>query len=172
MFRYLVLICIFLICSYIGFIIGESYKKRSINLKEFQKAIILMNNDVIYNNTPLIEALYDVSKKITGELSSMFKEIASTLEEGKANSVFDIFNNIYGKYENDLTFKIEDYGIVSDFFRTLGETGVFGQEKIFKLTSEQLKLNYQEALKEAKVNIKMYRTLGVCAGALIVIFFI
>ena len=97
MFRYLVLICIFLICSYIGFIIGESYKKRSINLKEFQKAIILMNNDVIYNNTPLIEALYDVSKKITGELSSMFKEIASTLEEGKANSVFDIFNNIYGK---------------------------------------------------------------------------
>ena len=28
------------------------------------------------------------------------------------------------------------------------------------------------ALKEAKVNIKMYRTLGVCAGALIVIFFI
>ena len=45
--------------------------------------------------------------------------------------------------------------------------GYLGKKK-----SEQLKLNYQEALKEAKVNIKMYRTLGVCAGALIVIFFI
>ena len=120
MFRYLVLVCIFIICSYIGFVIGENYKKRSVNLKEFQKAILLMNNDVIYTNIPLME----------------------------------------------------DYSIVSDFFRTLGETGVFGQEKIFKLASEQVKLNYQEALKEAKVNIKMYRTLGVCAGALIVIFFI
>ena len=172
MFRYLVLVCIFIICSYIGFVIGENYKKRSVNLKEFQKAILLMNNDVIYTNIPLMEALYDVSEKVSGELSQMFREIASTLEKGEANSVFDIFNNIYGKYENDLSFKKEDYGIVSDFFRTLGETGVFGQEKIFKLTSEQVKLNYQEALKEAKVNIKMYRTLGVCAGALIVIFFI
>ena len=163
MFRYLVLVCIFIICSYIGFVIGENYKKRSVNLKEFQKAILLMNNDVIYTNIPLMEALYDVSEKVSGELSQM---------KGEANSVFDIFNNIYGKYENDLSFKKEDYSIVSDFFRTLGETGVFGQEKIFKLASEQVKLNYQEALKEAKVNIKMYRTLGVCAGALIVIFFI
>ena len=172
MFRYLVLVCIFIICSYIGFVIGENYKKRSVNLKEFQKAILLMNNDVIYTNIPLMEALYDVSEKVSGELSQMFREIASTLEKGEANSVFDIFNNIYGKYENDLSFKKEDYSIVSDFFRTLGETGVFGQEKIFKLASEQVKLNYQEALKEAKVNIKMYRTLGVCAGVLIVIFFI
>ena len=172
MFRYLVLVCIFIICSYIGFVIGENYKKRSVNLKEFQKAILLMNNDVIYTNIPLMEALYDVSEKVSGELSQMFREIASTLEKGEANSVFDTFNSIYGKYENDLSFKKEDYNIVSDFFRTLGETGVFGQEEIFKLASEQVKFNYQEALKDAKVNIKMYRTLGVCAGALIVIFFI
>ena len=123
MFRYLVLVCIFIICSYIGFVIGENYKKRSVNLKEFQKAILLMNNDVIYTNIPLMEALYDVSEKVSGELSQMFREIASTLEKGEANSVFDIFNNIYGKYENDLSFKKEDYSIVSDFFRTLGETG-------------------------------------------------
>ena len=87
-----------------------------------------MNNDVIYTNIPLMEALYDVSEKVSGELSQMFREIASTLEKGEANSVFDIFNNIYGKYENDLSFKKEDYSIVSDFFRTLGETGVFGQD--------------------------------------------
>ena len=45
-----------------------------------------------------MEALYDVSEEVSGELSEIFREIAFTLEKGEANSVFEIFNNIYGKY--------------------------------------------------------------------------
>ena len=171
MFKYLVLAIVFLICTYIGFIVGDNYKKRSDNLKEFQKAVMLLNNDVLFSNIPLAESLTSVSNKVSGDLANMFKEIAKVLQEGNAISVFHTFNSIYEKYEHLLNFKKEDYNIAADFFRTLGETGVYGQEKIFKMASDQIKNNYQEAEKEAKVNIKMCRTLGICAGALIVIFF-
>ena len=63
-----------------------------------------MNNDVIYTNIPLMEALYDVSEKVSGELSQMFREIASTLEKGEANSAFDIFNNIFSIFNSKCYF--------------------------------------------------------------------
>ena len=31
----------FLICTFIGFFLGENYKRRSIHLKEFQKALLV-----------------------------------------------------------------------------------------------------------------------------------
>lgn len=172
MFKYIALFLIFLICSYIGFSYGENFRDRSFNLKEFQKAVMLMNNEIIYSNTPLPQLFNNVSLKIQGVFSNIFYEISEDLSEGKADSVYDIFSLVYPKYESNIKFKPEDYNILVDFFKSLGETGIWGQEKIFKLTSDELMKNYTEAESEAKTNIKMYRTLGICAGALIVIFFI
>ena len=53
----------FLICTFIGFFLGENYKRRSIQLKEFQKGLLLLSNEIIYANTPLPDALMEVSKR-------------------------------------------------------------------------------------------------------------
>ena len=41
MFRIIVILVVFLACIYIGFYFGEVFKHRSVELKDFQKALML-----------------------------------------------------------------------------------------------------------------------------------
>ena len=71
-----------------------------------------------------------------------------------------------------LRLNADDYKILEDFFKTLGSSGISGQEKIFSLALENIDINYKEAKKKEKENIKLYRTLGISIGAMLAIFFI
>lgn len=172
MFRYIVIFAVFLACIYIGFYFGEVYKYRTLELKDFQKALMLMNTEVLYSGTPLPIALLNISYKLETSFNKIFEEISNMLEEGDIYSVYEGFNKSYINHKDEFHLKEEDFNIIKDFFFSLGESGVYGQEKIFNLTSEELKRKYLEAEEESKVNRKMYRGIGVCVGAIIAIFFI
>lgn len=162
----------FLICTFIGYFMGENYKRRSGNLKELQKALMLLNNEIIYANTPLPDALHDIGKKILDPISSIFIEMASNLESGYTCSVHEGFEKAYEHYKDNTNLTNDDYKILSDFFKTLGSCGITGQERIFSLVLENIDINYKEAKKLEKENIKLYRTLGLSIGAMLAIFFI
>ena len=162
----------FLICTFIGFFLGENYKRRSIHLKEFQKALLLLNNEIIYANTPLPDALLEVSKKVSEPASNIFSDMALALENGYTGSIYESFENAYEKIKEKINLTSDDNKIISDFFKTLGSSGVTGQDKIFKLTLANIDINYKEARKFEKENIKLYRTLGLSIGAMLAIFFI
>ena len=46
----------------------------------------------------------------------------------------------------------DDYKIINDFFKTLGNSGVTGQERIFSLALDNIDINYKEAKKLEKEN--------------------
>ena len=162
----------FLICSFIGFFLGENYKRRSIHLKEFQKALLLLNNEIIYANTPLPDALLEISKKVLEPVSEIFGDMAFALENGYTGSIYESFENAYEKSREKISLTSDDNKIISDFFKTLGSSGVTGQDKIFKFSLDNIDINYKEARKFEKENIKLYRTLGLSIGAMLAIFFI
>ena len=162
MFRNIMIFLMFLICTFIGYFIGENYKRRSQNLKEIQKVLLLLNNEIIYSNTPLPNALFDVGNKVSEPISNVFIKMANMLDEGTSNSLYESFEKAY----------LDDYKILEDFFKTLGSSGISGQEKIFSLALENIDINYKEAKKKEKENIKLYRTLGISIGAMLAIFFI
>ncbi|CAM2077982.1 MULTISPECIES: stage III sporulation protein SpoIIIAB [Clostridia] len=172
MFRSIMIFLMFLICTFIGFFLGENYKRRSIHLKEFQKALLLLNNEIIYANTPLPDALLEVSKKVSEPVSDIFSDMALALENGYTGSIYESFENAYEKTKEKINLTSDDNKIISDFFKTLGSSGVTGQDKIFKLTLDNIDINYKEARKFEKENIKLYRTLGLSIGAMLAIFFI
>lgn len=170
--KYILIICVFCTCSIIGYLLGEIYRKRPLELKECYKGIILLENQVVYNNTPLPQALREISDKMKDVYQNILKEAAVELEEGYKGSVFEIFKELYLKNKNDLYIRDEDKKILSDLFSSLGDTGVYGQEKVFKVALENLKININEADEVAKKNTKMYRYLGICFGAMISIILI
>ena len=172
MLKFILISMMFLICTFIGFYYGEKYRQRSSNLKEVQKSIMLLNSEILYANTPLPEALSDISEKVTDPISKILFKTSQNLESGEVISVHEAFTKAYELYKNEVSFSNDDYKIISDFFKTLGECGVIGQERVFKLALESLNMSYIDANNEAKTNIKMYRALGLSIGAMISIFFI
>ncbi len=172
MLKYAAIAILFLGCTYIGFYYGEKFKKRCKALADIKKAVMFLNTEVMYYNTPLPEAFNNIGLKLPNPLDNLFKEMAYLLREDQCESVYHVFNQVYDNYQEELKLKEGDRRILDDFFKSLGGSGIYGQEKVFKLAAEEIDLNYGEAEVEAKKNIKMYRTLGICSGAILAIFFI
>lgn len=172
MFRNIMIFLMFLICTFIGYFIGEGYKRRSQNLKEVQKVLLLLNNEIVYSNTTLPNALINVGNKVSEPISNIIIKMANMLEEGIIDSVYESFEKSYLENKEKLSLNFDDYKVIEDFFKTLGNSGISGQEKIFNLALENIDINYKEAKKMEKENIKLYRTLGISIGAMLAIFFI
>ena len=172
MFRSLMIFFMFLICTFIGFFWGDNYKRRSSQLKEFQKGFLLLSNEIIYANTPLPDALLEISKKVSEPVSEIFSDMSFALENGYTGTIYESFESAYMKSKEKMNLSDDDHKIISDFFKTLGSSGVTGQDKIFKIVLDNIDINYKEARKFEKENIKLYRTLGLSIGAMLAIFFI
>ncbi|AGF56500.1 stage III sporulation protein SpoIIIAB [Clostridium saccharoperbutylacetonicum] len=172
MFKIIIAIGIFLISTYIGFIYGDTFKKRQDQLREILKALTILENDIVYGTTPLPEALENLYSKINNPLNNLIKAIADRLIKGDVESVYQGALEEFKGLENEFYLNEADKEIMADFLKSLGSSGVLGQKKIFALAVEGIRMNLREAEDIAKKNIKLYRYLGVCLGAMIVIFII
>lgn len=161
---------IFLSCTYIGFYYGESFKRRSKQLKTILKSVMFLNNEVMYSNTPLPEALNYISIKVESPINNILSNVAKNLESGDYKSVYEAFCKEYHNNKSSLNLFEEDKGIIKDFLKGLGESGTYGQDKLFNLTIENMKINCKAADELAKKNSKMYSAIGICIGAMIAIF--
>ncbi len=172
MFKVISLICIFSIISYAGFIYGESFRKRELLLKECIKILIMLRNEIVYLCCPVEEALDKVSRKSDEPIKNILVKVREKLKTGCAESIFEAVKEEYEIAKKDMYFEKNDVNILSDFFKSLGESTLSGQKALFDLIEEQLKINIKEAHESAKKNVKLYRYLGVCSGLMIVIFLI
>lgn len=170
MYKIILIIVIFSIFSFVGYIYGETFRKRFLNLQECYKSILLLQNQVVFNTTPLPEAINDVSRKSKEPFDKLLSNVSNELTQGETGDVYLAFKKNYDLFQDDLYLNKEDRGILSDFLRSLGDSGVYGQEKIFNLALENLKMNIKEAGEISKKNTKLYRYLGMCFGAMISIF--
>lgn len=161
---------IFLCSTYIGFYFGEKYKNRNKQLNTLLKGLLFLNNEVIYSNTPIPEALKYVALKMEYPFKDIIFKAALKLDEGSALSIYEAFKEEYNK--NLFFFNKEDLNIIKDFLLSLGESGVYGQDKLFNLTIENLKINCKSSEELAIKNVKMCRSLGMSIGAIIFIYLI
>lgn len=172
MLKLILAIFIFIISTYIGFSYGETFKKRHEQLKEILKALTILENDIVYGTTPLPEALENLSHKVCKPLSNFIESVVNRLLKGNVESVYEAVLEEFKLLENEFYLESDDRKIMADFFKSLGESGVYGQEKIFLLAIEGVKINLSDADESAKKNTKLYRYLGVCLGVMIIIFII
>jgi stage III sporulation protein AB len=168
--KIMLIIVIFSLCASIGYIYGESFRKRYVILKESYKCITILENEVVFNNTPLPEAFMDIANKTKKPLSLLLSNVSENLIKGVENDVYSAFKNSYMNLDKEFFYEREDKSVLEDFVRSLGESGIYGQEKIFKLALNNLRINIDEAYELSKKNTKLYRYLGICIGIMISIF--
>ena len=172
MLKLVLIFMLFLTTSYIGFSYGETFRKRYDELKEILKILIILQNEILYGSTPLPEALSNIQKKASKPVSTLIDNVNKKLYDGEAESVYSAFKSEYVLLEDEFYLSESDKNCLIDFIKSLGESGLYGQEKIFNLAIENIRSNLKEAEEESKKNIKVYRYLGICIGAMITIFLI
>lgn len=156
----------------IGYIYSERLKKRTKELKELERCIIQLQNEIVYTHTPLPEASLNVAQKSFGCVKNIFKKVSDLLALNKVDSVYEAFSIVINDEKESLSLKDEDLYILLDMAKTLGESDIQGQKKMFLLTLNNFKgqIKISETLMNS--NVKMYRCLGFALGAMTVIVLI
>lgn len=156
----------------IGFSYGERFKKRTKQLNELERCINQLQNEIVYTHTPLPEAILDVSKKSINPIKDIFEQVSSLLFFNEVDNVYEAFKNVIDKEKDNLNLKKEDISVILDLTKTLGESDIGGQQRMFSLTLENLKKQLKSSEDSMKKNVKMYRYLGITLGAMLVIILV
>lgn len=151
----------------IGFSYGERLKKRVKELKEFQRGLYILKNEINFAHSLLPDALYKVYEKCEGVMGDIFKEVSILLRSNEEKDVYNCFLQSFNKNKNRLFLSQNDIGIFLDFTKSLGEMDIEGHNDMLALTLENLGKAVNDAEYNIEKNVKMYRYLGFSFGAMV-----
>ena len=161
-------ILILLSTSLLGYIYGSSYRDRVNNLVLLENCIRILETEIIYGANPLPEALVNVYRKGNSKVSFVFKEISDQLILNKG-TVLECFQSIENILKEKLKFNDDDIEMFFTLGRTIGASNRIDQEKNFKLLLVQIETLETGAREARDKNEKLYKSLGVLLGLVIVI---
>lgn len=158
--------------TFLGFIYSERFKKRVIQLNEFQRSINQLENEIAYTHEPLPDTFRNIAKRSSFPVNMIFSYISDSLMEGKYDNVYEAFKASLEKYKNQIDLKKDDINIIIDLSKSLGESDIEGQKKLFAMITENLKKQIALAEDSMKKNVKIYRYLGFGIGSVMVIMLV
>ena len=153
--------------SIIGFLFSKKYSNREKNLKELKSALNVFETKIKYTYEPIAEIFKEISKNSNQKIAELFLDASNKMNNMNAGQAW---NNAIE--ECNIEINKEDKIILKGLSKLLGKTSLDGQVSEIELTSDfldkQIKIAEQEKIK----NEKLYRTLGICMGLVIVILLI
>lgn len=168
--KLILLLVVIIICTLIGYGYGEEFSKRCNQLKELLRVIVELENEIVYCHTPLPQCLKKIGIKTKEPLKKLLEIIEEKLKGNEVSDIHEAFLVGINAEKENLSLKEEDYNIVLDLSKSLGETSIDNQHSIFSLAREKLKREIEETERESRKNTKAYRSLGLGIGLMIAIF--
>ena len=165
------MVLIILSSGMFGWSYSRDYELRIIQLREFQKILMLLKGEINYHNAGIREAILIVSKQnetIMGEfLREILKNFAKEVPLKEAwYTASDSF------LRNHTKLKKQEISIVKELGTNLGITDRNTQIHNIMGYMEVLELSIRELEHDRIGKCKMYKTLGVMGGAFVAVIFL
>lgn len=155
---------IFLSCSLIGILISKKYVNRVNELKEFKNALSIFKTKIRYTYEPIPDIFMQISENVKPNIANVFSQAANKMNVLAAGEAW----NIALKME-ELNINQEDRIALENLSKLLGKTDLQGQLNQIEMTEDFLNEQIRKAEQEKNKSEKMYRTLGMIIGMVIVI---
>ncbi|WP_139904269.1 stage III sporulation protein SpoIIIAB [Clostridium thermarum] len=165
-------VLIVLASTLLGFIFAENARKRLVQLREIQSALIQLQNEIFFTRTTLPDACDSVAGKSKYPINIIFERVSKQLKSNGSNSVYDAFLSALSEEVEENCLTKEDKEILLDLAKALGESDLDGHKKVFSLSEHNLKTIIQTLEGNVDKNVKMYRFLGFSLGAAVAIILI
>lgn len=156
-------------CGGCGFSLAASHKREVQLLRQLRRGIQYMRNELQYRLTPLPELCRQTGKESGGILRQIFSELARELDNRTLPDVGDCMASAVKTCTEALPGSLRR--LLLRLGRSLGRFDLNGQirglDAINAACEEELLL----LNKNRDIRLRNYQTLGLCAGAALVILF-
>lgn len=152
-----------------GYAAAVQYKYRAEELAMMARAVSLLKSQIYYMSTPLPEAMKEIAVKIGGVIGSMFAMASQRMERREGEGAEDIWKQALLEHKKKLYLSNEDYDALFTFGKTLGYLDREQQQSSIEMLLNYLKDTEQLLKEKSKVNYKLYCSMGVIMGLLLVV---
>ena len=165
--KFIMLLLVFIVCSFLGNIIAKSYSLRVKELNEFNVALSIVESKINFTYEPLPEIFLEVSNMVDKSISQIFNNASQNMREHNAKEAWEnSFENVNSNLSN------EDIENIKSLGKMLGQTDKQGQINQLEMTQTLVEMQIKKAKDEESKNAKMYKTLGTIVGLAIFIILI
>ena len=162
--KFINLILIVLVSSYIGIFKSKKFSNRVIELKKVKSSLGFFKSKIEFTYEPVKEIFEDISKLIYENNENIFKCFNDNLEKMDCTDAWSYaVNNTYTNLKED------DKEIILMLGKLLGKTDKNGQISEIDLVSKFLDKQINDSEEDKQKNEKLYKTLGVVCGLVIAI---
>ena len=168
-FKYTILLLIFLLVSIIGNLVSKKYKNRVEELKDFKEFCNILESKIKFTYEPLGEVFEEIIEIVPKKMKEILKCTSTSIKEKGFKKAWE---NSIDIHRGKLNLKDEDINIIKKLSNMLGKTDIAGQISEINLTMDFLDTQIKEAEFECRKNEKLYKSLGTIVGLSIVIILI
>ena len=134
--------------------------------------MVILRGDIAYAGTTLPEAVTNLSYKTDSVLAKFFSVVSGKLSGQIAMPFFSIWSETIEEELAESALKKEDKKQLKEAGRTMGSLDKVMQTDAINMYIEQLDMVLGEEQKNVKEKSRLYNTLGIMFGVLIVLVLI
>ncbi|MBO8163145.1 MAG: stage III sporulation protein AB [Brevibacillus sp.] len=152
-----------------GWHIGKSYANRSAQLRALLLALQMLETEIVYGSTPLHRAFVKIGHRVAPEVGRIFLAASEQLVRHEGQTTQVCWQTAIEQHWADTALCKQEQDVLLHLGYVLGSSDREDQQKHLKLAVTHLRTLEEEARLEQYKYEKMYRTLGVLGGLLLVI---
>lgn len=156
-------------CGGFGFYVASVQKAEERTLKQLVGALDYISCELQYRMTPLPQLCRQAALECSGLLNRLFSALADDLEMQVASKVDVSMQTVLANSRDIPQNTLE---ILQKLGRSLGRFDLDGQLQDLESIRTQCRSRLSQLSDNKDIRLRSYKTLGLCAGAALVILFI
>lgn len=145
---------------------------RRADLLEIKKALLILKSEIEYTAAPLPDAMTNIAARISTPVANLFAAFANMLKHNhEGETAYQLWLNAIDENKQNTFLKPEDWEVISSFGKTLGYLDKQMQVDTIRFTMDYIDSQITELQESNPKNSKMYKSLGVIGGILLLVIF-
>ena len=169
MYKWIGAVMILGACGGFGFSMALRHKKEEWELRQLLTALDFMECELQYRLTPLPELCRAAARQVNGSIRQVFIRLAEELERQISPDVHSCMDAVLAECE-DLPQRTGS--ILAQLGRSFGRFDLQGQINGLESARETCRRVLNDLSVNRDTRLRSYQTLGLCAGAALVILFV
>ena len=153
-------------CGALGFRIAAAHRREVKTLRELICALDFMECELQFRMTALPELCRQTSRETKGVLNRVFSLLANELEDQISPDVRSCMGAATAKVRDIPGKTLESLRLLGD---CLGRFDLMGQLKGLDTVRQECRVKLNSLMGNSEARVRSYQTLGLCAGAALVI---
>jgi stage III sporulation protein AB len=165
-------IFILIASTWAGFLLAGNLRERPRQIRELRSCLALLQTEINYGVRPLADALSRIAETAGGALARILEKGSKNLLSMDGESTYQCLHRAIEEEWRHTALSKTEKEILLKLCHVLGNSSRADQLHHLQLAATRLEMEESKARSEQERYEKMYKTMGILTGALLVILLI